>query len=374
MNDPVVVTQALTREFHSRAGTVRAVDALDLTVARGEVVGLLGHNGAGKTTTVRLLAGVLTPTSGSARVFGLDPSVDGVAVRGRVGVSTETPAVDDRLSGRAGLTAFADLYGVPVARVSARVDELLASFDLVEAADRKVGTYSRGMRQRLALARALLHDPELLFLDEPTAGLDPVAARAVADRIRALRGEGRSVVLCTHDLAQAQALCDRVVVLEHGRVVAAGAPAALAADLGAGVRVRFVASAPDGVDTVARLSALDGWSGVAAEPADATAAVTAGLLAGVAGDGGMRLVAGIARDAEAVAEAVATLVNVGVRLYAVERELPDLEDVYFALHGKRRQPAAGEREVPPRGASAAVSGRVPASASRGASAEREVRP
>jgi len=342
MAETVVVTRALTREFVSGSGAVRAVDALDLTVARGEVVGLLGHNGAGKTTTVRLLAGVLTPTSGSARVFGLDPSVDGVAVRRRVGVSTETPAVDDRLSGRAGLAAFADLYGVPVARVGERVEELLASFDLAEAADRKVGTYSRGMRQRLALARALLHDPELLFLDEPTAGLDPVAARAVADRVRGLRGEGRSVVLCTHDLAQAQALCDRVVVLEHGRVVAAGAPAALAADLGAGLRVRFLASAPAGVDVAARLGALDGWGGVAVATAAGTGEASGGAAGDPPVDGGARVVAGVARDAEAVAEAVATLVRAGVRVYAVERELPDLEDVYFALHGRPRKRAAGE--------------------------------
>lgn len=338
MSDPLIVTNALTREFPSERGKVRAVDALDLTVARGEVVGLLGHNGAGKTTTVRLLAGVLTPTSGSARVFGLDPTVDGVAVRSRVGVSTETPAVDDRLSGRAGLTAYADLHGVPVARVRGRVDELLASFDLAEAADRKVGTYSRGMRQRLALARALLHDPELMFLDEPTAGLDPVAARAVADRIRALRGEGRSVVLCTHDLAQAQALCDRVVVLEHGRVVASGAPTALAAELGAGMRVRVVVSAPDGVDVAARLTALDGWSGVSSEPAGVGGMVGNGAASGAASGA----VTGVARDAEAVAEAVATLVGAGVRLYAVERELPDLEDVYFALHGQRHDVVGGQ--------------------------------
>jgi len=335
MGESVVVTRGLTREFVSRAGTVRAVDEVDLSVTRGEVVGLLGHNGAGKTTTVRLLAGVLTPTSGSARVFGLDPSVDGVAVRRRVGVSTETPAVDDRLSGRAGLTAFADLYGVPAARVGPRVDELLASFDLAEAADRKVGSYSRGMRQRLALARALLHDPELLFLDEPTAGLDPVASRAVADRIRGLRGEGRSVVLCTHDLAQAQALCDRVVVLEHGRVVAAGAPAALAADLGAGVRVRFVVAPPDGVDLAARLGALDGWGNLsAAAPEGVADEARLGAAA--------RTVTGVARDPEAVAAAVAALVADGARVYAVERELPDLEDVYFALHGRPRAPAAGE--------------------------------
>jgi ABC-2 type transport system ATP-binding protein len=343
MTNPVVETRGLTRDF----GAHRAVDAIDLRVERAEVVGLLGHNGAGKTTTVRLLAGVLTPTAGSARVFGLDPVTDGVAVRRRVGVSTETPAVDDRLTGRAGLTTFADLQGVPVARVRERVDELLVSFDLVAAADQRVGTYSRGMRQRLALARALLHDPELLFLDEPTAGLDPVAARAVADRVRALRAEGRSVVLCTHDLDQAQALCDRVVVLEHGRIVASGAPSALAAELGAGLRVRFAWSAPPGVDPLARLAACEGWSEVAAAGRDGEAA--ASLLSGSAG--------GVARDADAVADAVAALAAAGVRLYAVERDLPTLEDVYFALHGQR----AG-RAGPAGAAAASAPARAPGSA------------
>ncbi len=320
MAQTIVETWALRRDF----GTNRAVDALDLVVAHGEVVGLLGHNGAGKTTTVRLLAGVLTPTAGRARVFGLDPTVDGVAVRRRLGVSTETPAVDDRLTGRQGLRVFADLQGVPRERTAARVDELLLAFDLEEAADRRVATYSKGMRQRLALARALLHDPELLFLDEPTAGLDPVAARAVADRVRGLRAAGRGVVLCTHDLTQAQALCDRVVVLEHGRVVAEGAPSALAAQLGAGTRVRVVADT-HGADLAVVLAALAGWSDVvAADPV-------------VAGDGtaGGQTVTGVARDADAIADAVAALVAAGVRVHAVERELPDLQDVYFALHEQR---------------------------------------
>jgi ABC-2 type transport system ATP-binding protein len=147
----------------------------------------------------------------------------------------------------------------------------------------------------------------------------------VADRVRALRAEGRSVVLCTHDLDQAQALCDRVVVLEHGRIVASGAPSALAAELGAGLRVRFAWSAPDGEDPLARLAACEGWSEVAAVDRDGDAA--ASLLAVSAG--------GVARDADAVADAVAALTAAGVRLYAVERDLPTLEDVYFALHGQR---------------------------------------
>lgn len=334
MDVPLVETFALRRDF----GANRAVDALDLRVARGEVVGLLGHNGAGKTTAVRLLAGVLTPTAGRARVFGLDPAVDGVAVRRRLGVSTETPAVDDRLTGRQGLRAFADLHGVPAARVAARVDELLEAFDLRDAADRRVGTYSKGMRQRLALARALLHDPELLFLDEPTSGLDPVAARGVADRVRALRAEGRGVVLCTHDLAQAQALCDRVVVLEHGRVVAEGAPRALAARLGAGLRVRVAAVLPGGAAALVRaLAAVGGWREVAAaDAADAGSADAGSAGTGAGGaeavDGGSAAAVAVVRDADAVADGVAALVAAGARVHAVERDLPSLEDVYFALH------------------------------------------
>ena len=197
-----------------------------------------------------------------------------------------------------------------------------------------MGTYSKGMRQRLALARALLHDPELLFLDEPTSGLDPVAARAVADRVRALRAEGRGIVLCTHDLNQAQALCDRVVVLEHGTVVAEGAPSELAAALGAGTRVRVVARPPvDGATLVATLAAVDGWGDVVDDvPTDSAAETAATVLA-------------LVRDADAIAEGVAALVGCGARVHAVERDVPSLEDVYFALHRVGRGSAAPHADV-----------------------------
>ena len=317
----VIETEGLTRRF----GEVAAVDALDMSVARGEIVGLLGHNGAGKTTTVRLLNGVLAPSAGSARVLGLDPIRDGVALRRRCGVSTETPSVDERLTGRQGLRFFAEVYDVAPARVERRVAELLASFELEGAADQRVGTYSKGMRQRLTLARALLHEPELLFLDEPSSGLDPVAARAVDERIAGLRAEGTSVLLCTHNLAQAQALCDRVVVLEHGKVVASGAPTALAAELGARVTVRALVRRDD-------------------------ATVASRALAGVAGvdrvtqhDGETLELRFEAADHDAIAAAVRALVRAGAHVYAVERQLPSLEDVYFALHrGERPATTVGE--------------------------------
>ena len=170
--DTVVATDGLSRSF----GDVIAVDGLSLNVQRGEVFGFLGHNGAGKTTTVRLLNGLLTPTAGTASVLGLDPSVDGPTLRRHTGVLTETPSLDERLPGRDNLLIYAELYGLEPALIQGRVDELLEAFELTERKQDKVSEYSKGMKQRLALARALLHQPQMLFLDEPTGGLDPVAA------------------------------------------------------------------------------------------------------------------------------------------------------------------------------------------------------
>ncbi len=224
----VIEMRELSREF----GHVKALNGFSCDVHEGEVFGLLGPNGAGKTTTVRLLNGVLAPTSGQARVLGFDPVTQGTDLRRRTGVLTETPSLYERLTARDNLTIFGKLYGVKEPKLTARVNELLDLFGLAERADDRAGGFSKGMKQRLALARALLHEPELLFLDEPTAGLDPEAARHVMQLIAQLsRQKGRTVLLCTHNLDEAQRLCDRVAVMNKGALLAAGTLADLARTL-----------------------------------------------------------------------------------------------------------------------------------------------
>lgn len=299
-----------------RFGDLTAVNRLSLEIEPGEVVGLLGHNGAGKTTTVRLLNGVLSPTEGNAYVLGLDPATQGPELRRRTGVLTETPSMDERLTARENLQTFAELYGVPRERCHQRIEELLDAFDLGDRGDERVGGYSKGMKQRLALARTLFHEPELLFLDEPTAGLDPVAARGVHELITEVsEDEGRTVVMCTHNLVEAQALCHRVAVLEHGRLVELGTPHDLA-------------------------SRLDRDRGVAFElPPDQLARARDVLQrqfadAQVQMDEHRLIVAGLAR--ERIPDTIAALVNADVRIYGVTSQEASLEDVYFALHAAGR--------------------------------------
>ncbi len=310
---PVVSIDGLCRRF----GDVVALDGLTFQVYSGEIFGCLGHNGAGKTTTVRLLNGVLDPDEGQSRVLGLDPAVEGPALRRRTGVLTETPSLDERLTARDNLSIYADLYGVPVGEVPGRVAGLLETFELAERADEKVGGYSKGMKQRLALARALLHQPEVLFLDEPTAGLDPVATRHVHEMITRLsQEEQRTVFLCTHNLVEAQRLCDRVAVLEHGRLVALGTPAELAQRLGRSQRLE-IEVAPDGAVK-------------AREALRATPAVQEVIL-----ENHILSIPGL--DREQIPGLVVRLVEAGVAIYRVAPQEPSLEDVYFAIHGESEE-------------------------------------
>ena len=232
-----IEVEGLCRTYRSRKGvfrrTVTEVEALrgiDFTVERGELFGLLGPNGAGKTTTIKILTTLLLPTSGSARVLGFDPAGQAQEVRRRIGyVFGGDRGLYDRLSGLDNLRYFADLYRVPPAQKRRRIEELLQLVGLEGRERERVETYSRGMRQRLHIARGLLHDPEVLFLDEPTIGLDPVGARELRDTISGLREAGKTILLTTHYMFEADALCERLAVIADGRFVATGTPADLKA-------------------------------------------------------------------------------------------------------------------------------------------------
>lgn len=217
--DPIIQVENIVRTF----GSTRAIDGISFSVDEGEVFGVLGPNGSGKTTLVRLLNGVLAPTSGKAFLFGRDVTIDGTFVRQRTGVLTETPSLYERLTARKNLTFFSRFYGIPDADIPRRVDRILSLLDLADRGDEAVGGFSKGMKQRLAIARALIHDPQVIFLDEPTSGLDPEASRQVDGIIRELASDrGKTIFLCTHNLNEAQYLCSRVAMLNRGRVLAQG--------------------------------------------------------------------------------------------------------------------------------------------------------
>jgi len=311
MSTPVISTNQLSRCF----GEKNAVAGLTLEVQPGEIFGFLGHNGAGKTTTVRLLNGVIEASSGQARVLGLDPQTEGPKLRARTGVLTETPSLDERLTGRDNLSFYADLYNVPLAEVAGRVESMLAEFELADRADEKVGGYSKGMKQRLALARALIHKPELLFLDEPTSALDPVAARHVNNLVENLaRREGCTVFLCTHNLVEAQKMCDRVAVMEHGNMVAIGTPAELTRQYVTRLQVDLEV---DPAQLERTLQVLPGYPKLVLGTPSQEKGVLTLTLSG--------------RDA--IPELLFILAQERLRVYRLAPQEVDLEEVYFALHG-----------------------------------------
>lgn len=308
MSEIAILLSRISRSF----GDVRAVEELSMEVYRGEVFGFLGHNGAGKTTTIRLLNGVLKPDTGSIQVLEMDPGIQGTEVRARTGVLTETPSLDERLTGEENLHYHADLYSIPRDAVRERVWDMLEQFGLSERADDLVGGYSKGMKQRLALARAFLHEPEIVFLDEPTSGLDPVAAQEVRELIRHIsRHEGRTVFLCTHNLVEAQRLCDRLAILEQGRVVASGTPDELAH-----------AIQPE------RMYSLE------VRPEDVQKA--AGILKDVQGvtvvSGDVDSLEVTIQDEETVPLMLEKLLAQSIGVYAVIPNQASLEDIYMAIH------------------------------------------
>ncbi|MGQ0830840.1 MAG: ABC transporter ATP-binding protein [Microthrixaceae bacterium] len=305
-----IETHDLTRSFPSGV----ALDGLTLSVQPGEVLALLGPNGAGKTTTVRLLNGILTPDRGQATVLGLDPAVDGNAVRQRTGVLTEHAGLDERLTARENLELTARMRGLDRAWAARRTMDLLERFGMADRADVTVQGTSTGQRKRLALARALLHDPEVLFLDEPTSGLDPAATRDVIDLIGALATEhGRTIVLCTHFLGEAGRLADRMAVLDKGVLHAFGRPEEIAAELWDGLDAEIDLGAPIDSSTLAALEQLRCVARVAPLPSGAL----------------VRL-----EQRDDVPAVVRALVERGVQVFGVSARPPSLEDVYFAVEAR----------------------------------------
>ena len=219
---PMIQTHDLRRTFKSRKSEVEAVRGVDLSVGTGEIFGFLGPNGAGKTTTLRMLATLLTPTSGEATIAGADLGREPQTVRERIGYVPQGGSTDPAETGRGELVIQGRLYGMNKADAEKRAAEVLSTLDLAEAADRSIGTYSGGMKRRLDVGLGIIHTPAVLFLDEPTTGLDPQARARMWDEIRRLREQGTTVFLTTHYLEEADALADRLAIIDHGEIVARG--------------------------------------------------------------------------------------------------------------------------------------------------------
>jgi ABC-2 type transport system ATP-binding protein len=298
----MIRTENLTKRF----GDNLAVDALTLEVAQGEVFGFLGPNGAGKTTTMRMLSALIAPTGGAAWVNDHQVGVDDAAIRASIGLLTETPGLYPRLNAEQNLRIYAKLHDVE--DVARRLRTYLTLLGLWERRHEPVGGFSKGMQQKLAIARALLHEPPVLFLDEPTSALDPEAARVVRDFIETLKGQGRTIFICTHNLDEADRLCDRVAVIKQ-RLIRVDTPAALRQGLyGQSVRVRLQHPLPAARALVAELPFVHGVSEL---------------------PGGLRV---SLDDPEADNPVlIKALVAAGAAVQFVERESYSLEQVYFDL-------------------------------------------
>jgi ABC-2 type transport system ATP-binding protein len=318
VSQPAVEVRDLVREFK---GGIRAVDGLDLEVQTGEIYGFLGPNGAGKTTCVRILTTLLRPTAGSARVAGHDVVADADAVRRSIGVALQEAAIDPLMTGRELLRMQGALHGLRGAGARERATVLLDRVGLTRAGDRRVGGYSGGMRRRLDLALALVHRPRVLFLDEPTTGLDPTSRAALWREVRSLNDEGTTVFLTTQYLEEAEQLADRVGIIAAGRLIAEGTPDELKARVGEPqlhVELADPASAGRAREALAALGEL--------EP--------------VAPDAPGRVVLRAAGGKAAIAPAIRALDEHGVEVESIEVQSPTLDDVFEAVTGSQLEGAA----------------------------------
>ncbi len=317
MSEPMIEVEGLTKAF----GDVQALAGLDLRVQRGELLGLLGPNGAGKTTLINVVTTLLRPDTGMCRVAGLDVVSRPDAVRGVIGVTGQFAALDDNLTGRENLVMFARLLKLSKAAARTRAGELLEQFDLTHAGDRRVGKYSGGMRRRLDLAVSMINRPAVLFLDEPTTGLDPRSRQSLWGVVQALKDAGVTILLTTQYLEEADQLADRIVVIDHGRVIDDGTPAELKDQVGGTLVVLTI------VDANRRDRA-------------ATALVGTGEVK-VAGD---VITVGATDGVAAVAAVVRSLDGAGIVPDDIELRRPSLDDVFFAVTGHAATPSDDDLE------------------------------
>ncbi|HJP71562.1 MAG TPA: ABC transporter ATP-binding protein [Candidatus Limnocylindria bacterium] len=304
--------------LEKRFRALTAVHELSFSVGDGEIFGILGPNGAGKTTTVRMLSGLIAPSDGTAQINGMELGPDSQRIRAITGILTESPGLHDKLTARQNLGYYGRLYGLRGASLRRAVDRYLGVVGMSDAADRRVGGFSKGMRQKIAIARALLHEPDVLYLDEPTSALDPSAAKTIRDFVATLRDAGRSIVVCTHNLDEAERLCDRIGIM-RGTLLTVDTPARLRRRNGtASVRVELVgARGPESfLDLLANLPFVE-----AARQNDGALMVE---VSDPRGDN---------------PELVRALVEAGARIVGVHEETATLEQVYLDLVGE-----VGERD------------------------------
>jgi len=311
----MIVVEGLRKDFRA----LTAVHDMSFTVGDGEIFGLLGPNGAGKTTTVRMLAGLISPTAGTAIVNGHPLGETTQQIRAFTGILTESPGLHEKLTERQNLAYYGRLYGLRGARLREAVERYLGVVEMSEHADRRVASFSKGMRQKVAIARALLHEPEVIYLDEPTSGLDPSAAKNIRDFIATLRALGRSIVVCTHNLDEAERLCDRIGIM-RGTLLRVDTPAGLRRH-GRTATVRVELNGARGPESfVGRLAELSYVSGVQARE--------------------NTLVVELADPAHETPDLVAELVGAGARITSVVEDAQTLEEAYLSLVGE-----VGERDT-----------------------------
>jgi len=310
----LITAQGLVKVYRGRRTEVRALDGVDLAVPEGTVLGLLGPNGAGKTTTVRILATLLKPDAGSATIAGHDVVREPDAIRHLMGLSGQYAAVDENLTGSENLWLFGRLYQLPSREARLRADELLTQFDLDDARDRVVKTYSGGMRRRLDLASALIGRPRLLILDEPTTGLDPRSRLGMWDVIRGLVRDGVTLLLTTQYLEEADELADMIAVVDHGRIIARGTADELKSQVG-GERIEVVIRDRTAIDRARELLARDAGGDTTFD--EHTRKLT------VPADGGAQTLVQIVRDFD----------DAGIHIDDIALRRPTLDDVFLALTG-----------------------------------------